>query len=89
MINLATIFYIIFVISIEGFETNIENFYLLIFLYIFFFFKKVLSFFMRLKLRNYILKNTSFNLRKYRKIRNKFFIFQKEEKNKNNRNEMV
>ena len=37
LINLASIFYIIFVISIEGFETNIENFYLLIFLYIFFF----------------------------------------------------
>ena len=39
---------------------------------------------MRLKLRNYILKNTSFNLRKYRKIRNKFFGIPKRKKNKNN-----
>ncbi len=72
LVILTSILYIIFITSIKGSEINIENFYLLIFIYTFYFLRKS-YFYMRLKLRNFILKNTSFNLRKYRKIRNKFF----------------
>lgn len=72
LIILASIIYTIFAIFIKGYETNIKNFYPIILVYIFYFIRQFYLF-MRLKLRNYILKNTSFNLRKYRKIRNKFF----------------